>query len=96
MLMRDWLAEHGLSLVTFFIPGDDADLNDVLGYIGTECPGVNVILSGMSPRGVNHSVVAADGAVVHDPAIDADGDTFTGPMNHGFWQVEAITPSLSG
>ena len=95
VMMRDWLATHGLGLVTFYIPGDAAELVDVLGFIGMECPGVNVILSGMSPREINHSVVAADGAIVHDPAIGADGTALVGPMNNGYWQIEAITPSLA-
>ena len=46
------------------------------------------ILSGVSARGVNHSIVCYKGKAIHDP--HPSDDFLCGPCDDGFWHVEII------
>ena len=77
---HEWLAGHGLAMLWF-----------VVGQ-GVPPPGYS-ILSGKSPRGIMHSVVALNGVVVHDPhpsragiieGTEADWHVIYRPLVWGF------------
>lgn len=50
-----------------------SERGDVLEACEVRCPGVPFILGGESRTGVNHSVVACGGDIIHDPSIDQSG-----------------------
>lgn len=82
-----WLEERGLAqVVTHY---NAVALDELLSYMGTVNNDVYYILSGTSPRGTNHSVIACGGAVVHDPHPDGGG--LIGPMSNGVYEVITLT-----
>lgn len=69
-LFQEFWDRHGIHEIT--IPFA-AELDDVLMACEVRCPGVPFILGGESQSGVNHSVVACGGAIVHDPSLNQTG-----------------------
>ncbi|MGU9981530.1 hypothetical protein ACJ4V0_15955 [Phreatobacter sp. HK31-P] len=88
---RAFLASLGLVPINVAY-GSDASLKDVLAATGAFCPGLCAILGGKSPRGFGHSVVIADGEIVHDPHPDGGG--LVGPFDEdSSWWVTWIGSS---
>ncbi|KAF0135481.1 MAG: Uncharacterized protein FD152_1322 [Xanthobacteraceae bacterium] len=82
---RTFLASIGIIPIYVAFPGETA-LADVLITIKHTSPGVCGLLGGKSPRGYGHSVVIADGEIVHDPHPDGGG--IVAPFDEdGLWWV---------
>lgn len=62
-----------------------ATMDDVLRTMCVWNPGTHYILGGRSRNDTDHSVVACDGKIVHDPALDNSG--VVGPMSDGYYWV---------
>jgi hypothetical protein len=78
-----YLASRGLAICE--IPLSlDGDAFDVAAWMTSLNPGVPFLLSGMSPRDVDHSVVISDG-VMHDPHPSRGG--LVGPCEGGHWWI---------
>lgn len=89
---RSYLASQGLvGITTCFSEG--IELQAVLDGIAYYNPGVYWILGGTSRNGTGHSVVACDGAIVHDPALDESG--IVGPMDNGHYWATFIGAGIA-
>lgn len=86
-LMQVWLAGRGLIGVMIGFTGD---MPTILRFMASANPGLYYMLSGTSPRGFPHVVIALDGAIIHDPHIDGCG--LSGPDQNGTWWVEFFAP----
>lgn len=79
-----YLASRGLCRITSEFGG--ASLGRILRLIQTLNPGVYFLLTGRSATGCNHTVVACDGEIVHDPSPTDAG--IVGPCDDGlYWCV---------
>lgn len=100
-LARDWLRPRGLTIFSHWADGR-WPLDKVLREISAHNPGVAMILSGQAARvDDTHSVVALDGAIVHDPS----GVGLAGPQpclcgapscNFLHWSIEVVLPLSKG
>lgn len=87
-----WLkVKHKLRLVNHYLPSS-FNLESALKWEGNINPGVLCIFSGMSPRGVNHSVIAHDGRMLHDPHPSNAG--LIGPCDNGYWGIQYLIPEM--
>lgn len=88
--LRDgWLRERGFFVVSIpFAAGDG--LAGVLTTMGALNPASYFILSGESRTGVNHSVIACGGQIIHDPSLTDSG--IIGPCNDGLFWIEILSP----
>lgn len=79
---RAFLAQHGLTSLHFAYQAPDLQtiLDTVAAFNGQDTV---YLVGGLSPRGVNHSVVARGNALVHDPSPN-DG-FLVGPCDDGWW-----------
>lgn len=76
-----FLKSRGMVRIMIAYP---SKLDDVLMTMEALNPGTHFILGGNSKNGCGHSVVACDGAIVHDPSLDESG--IVGPMSDGnYW-----------
>ena len=89
--LRKFLHKRDLDVFTIMYPGETS-FADVLFTTGHYNPGIPMVISGKSPRGVNHCIVAMDGEVFCDPFDGSDNPTpFLGPSEEsGMWWVEVI------
>lgn len=78
------LASIGVVPINVAFAGE-TPLADVLATMAASNAGVPFILGGTSRNGTGHSVVALDGDIVCDPALDESG--IVGPMDDGMWWV---------
>lgn len=85
-LLREWLAERGIRRVSFPIHTGPHDHDYGLRCINVWNPGARFIFSGTSRNGTMHCVVARNGAIEWDPAIDNSG--IVGPDPDGFYWAE--------
>lgn len=69
--IRQWFASLGLCLIRFPLPVPD--LTMALEVMHMSHPGPHYILTGRTINGLDHAVIARDGAVVHDPALPGLG-----------------------
>ena len=67
-------------------------MDQVLTTVGAMNPGLHHLFSGTSKNGTNHVVIARDGAIVHDTALDDAG--IVGPTDTGYWLVEFLGARL--
>ncbi|EEW57339.1 hypothetical protein SCH4B_4353 [Ruegeria sp. TrichCH4B] len=93
-LAREWLNPQGFGIWTCFYPEENS-LDLILSTFAHLAPGVPVILTGHSPRGVNHCVVVLDGEVFCDPASGTANQTpFVGPAEceggMKWWWAEVV------
>lgn len=91
---REWLHPQGLGLFQIFFP-PDVHMEQLLHTLGTMSPGVPVIVTGKSSRGVGHCSVALDGKFVCDPHTGEASDApFTGPCEGPdgdvWWWIDVI------
>ncbi len=88
---RKFLNGRGLDLYTTMYPGDIA-FNDVLFTVGHYNPDIPVIITGKSPRGVSHCIVAMNGEVFCDPHDGSDNQKpfLKASEPSEMWWVEAI------
>lgn len=84
--IRKFLEPRNLGLFT--VPFQSCPIRDVLLMMELNNEGLVYMLSGMSPRGVNHVVVCKGGEIIHDP--HPSNDRLIGPCNDGHWWVEVI------
>lgn len=78
---RTFLATHGLRPIDAVYAGEEVDRAKdfppgpglVLYIVSMLNPGVPYLLGGRSRNGVDHTVVALDGEIVHDPGMDEPG-----------------------
>lgn len=85
-MFREWLEGRGLTLAFFAF---SCSVEEVLGLMAVCNPGVPFIMSGRSPRGFNHCVIAAGNTFVHDPS--PDGGFLVGPCEDDHVYVELVT-----
>lgn len=86
-----FLDSHGLAGVNVaFVEGTTRE--HLRRYCRTNCPGVYCILGGTSPLGVDHSVVACDGDVVHDPSGHPPEEAIVGPCGDGVYWLTFFVP----
>jgi hypothetical protein len=84
--LSEWLASRHLREVV--IPIKAPSLKGALFEFSMMHVGLNFILTGNSPRGEHHSVIACDGQIVHDPS--AEGGGLIGPCDDGYWWVSVL------
>lgn len=87
-LIEAWLEDKGFSQV--LIHYQQLHVRSVLSYMAEVNDRIFYILSGQSPRGTNHSVIACGGEIVHDPAPRGGG--LVGPMDNGVFEACFLTP----
>ncbi|AKU43491.1 hypothetical protein CPT_Sansa87 [Caulobacter phage Sansa] len=63
-------------------------LEEVFEVMKISNPGIHYILSGWSRSNCNHSVVALEGEIVHDPSLTNAG--IVGPCDNGAYYVELL------
>jgi hypothetical protein len=80
---REWLFSQGITPVDIIFDG--SSLEDVLTLMHHLNPNLHYILGGKSKNGCGHSVVACNGKIVHDPALDESG--IVGPMSDGYYWI---------
>lgn len=87
--MRDWLRGRGFALIASSVPGE-VSLDRLLGEWADAIvgPGVHFLITGRSPRGTNHVVVARAGEIVCDPHPDGGG--LVGPADTDVWWLEFL------
>ena len=90
--VRGWLRARGLTLLTTAYLGNEV-LEDVLGAVGMNNPGIYYILGGASSLGTGHSVVCLGDRIVHDPSLDDTG--IVGPMEDDLYYVEFIGSAVA-
>lgn len=81
--MLAWFTHRGLYLIGLPLPAPSFEV--LLQAVAFHHPGLHCIVTGRSPRGTDHAVIARDGAVAHDPARVALG--LSGPHADGFYQT---------
>ena len=79
---KAWLADFGLTYVEHAFT---CSLDDVLDMQRAINPDAYYLLSGSSPRGFNHCVIAKSGAIIHDPY--PGGGNLVGPAKDGYYWV---------
>jgi len=84
-----WLNSIGYTLATVQFNGD-VPIADLFAYMDRFNPSLYYLLSGMSPRGTNHTLVACGGAFAHDP--HPDGGNLIAPMDNGMWELGILSP----
>lgn len=89
---RAWLAKHGLVAIHQCYH-ESLDLDAVLAGTANHQAGLYFILTGESRNHVNHSVIACDGAIVHDPSIDQSG--IIGPCDDGRYWVTFLGAGIA-
>lgn len=82
-----WLQERGLR--HFTVPYQ-TDVETLLKTTAKAYPGLRWELSGRSPRGSQHSVIAQDGKIIHDPHPDGGG--IVGPGDDGYLWLSVLVP----
>lgn len=87
--MREWLRGRGYALIGLSVEGS-VSLESLLTewadvFVGQ---GVHFLITGQSPRGTNHVVVARRGEIAWDPAEQGGG--LVGPADSGTWWLEFI------
>lgn len=80
--MDAWLSQRGLRLIRFCIHWPESTLSELLAYCGY-MGGGRFMVTGTSPRGTCHVVVADATGQVHDP--HPDGGDLVGPCETGQW-----------
>lgn len=80
---REFLALRGL--VPIYIPYPGESLEQVFRCIKSLNPDIYYLLGGVSKTGVNHTVVARNDEIVHDPSLNDSG--IIGPCVDGFYWV---------
>jgi hypothetical protein len=86
---KEWLVARGFRLARVLFDGS-ARPQDVLYLFGANNLGLFYLFSGRSRTGCNHVVIARDDAIVHDPSLTDAG--IIGPMSHGYYEIELLTP----
>jgi hypothetical protein len=82
---RLWLARHGIVPIDMCYH-ESLDLDAILAGTRSYQPGIHFILAGESRNHCNHSVIACDGRIVHDPSLDQSG--IIGPCDDGhYWAM---------
>lgn len=84
---RAWL--RGQELAPFSC-AFGCELGELLACMAQNNPGLYYLLSGSSRTGVNHTVVALDGEIIWDPAINDSG--ITGPCDDGYYWIKLYVP----
>ena len=84
--ISEFLNQRGMTL--FSIPFQACPLEDLLRTMGVNNENTVYMLSGTTPRGVNHVVVCKGGKLIHDPHPSNDG--LTGPCDDGYWWIEIV------
>ncbi len=82
---REFLAKLGLYPIEICY---DHELENFLSGIDLCNSGIKFLLSGQSANGTNHTVIAGEGKILHDPARDDSG--IVGPCDDGFYWVTFI------
>ena len=82
--IRKWLHDRGVPYFTIPFEGGSP-----LEFMAMQNPGVFYILGGKSPLG-NHSVVALNDQIVHDPQARPAGQQIIGPMSDGLYVVDIV------
>lgn len=83
--VRDYFASRGFCPITTVFDAEGG-LDVILHSIKVQNPGTYFLLSGTSRTGCDHTVVACDGEIVHDPSLTDAG--IIGPCSDGyFWAV---------
>lgn len=88
--VRKYLGSHGLAMGSAAF---DGTLEAVLRMMKLINPDVYYILGGRSKTGVDHSVIAFEDEIVHDPSINQSG--IIGPCEDGFIWVTFIVAGLT-
>ena len=85
--VQKWLAPRGL---TIYACAYSSSVEDVLATFGETNPGMYAMIVGQSPRGTNHNVIALNGKIIHDTAIDGGG--LVGPCDDGYVWINLLVP----
>jgi hypothetical protein len=88
--VRGWLRSKGFSLFTICF---NCRLDDLQYFMKEHNDGIYYILSGKSPRGFDHNVIAMGNSIVHDPSPLGGG--IIEPCSDGYYWVEVLVPSFS-
>lgn len=84
--VNDFLGAKGL--VLFSMPFQSCPLDDLLRSMSVNNENVIYMLSGTTPRGVNHVVVCKGGKIIHDP--HPSDDLLSGPCDDGYWWIDVV------
>lgn len=88
---RAWLKPYNLTL---FETAFEPDLEGLFQLMDSLNPGLLYILSGTSPRGRNHAVLARGDNFVFDP--HPDGGFLVGPSDDGYFHIQIIAHQPGG
>lgn len=87
-----WLNSLGYTTADVCFDGNNTKDEDVFNFMRARNPEIYYMLGGTSPRGTNHTVVCYGGGYEWDP--HPDGGFLVGPMDHGFWEITFLLPSI--
>lgn len=88
--MEKWLAGRGLAMIR--VAYATADIEVILKLQANLNPGIFYLLGGRTPGGVEHIVIAKDGAIHHDPALGEGG--ITQPTEDGYYDLMYLVPAF--
>lgn len=91
--VNDWLAKRRLCRITIYFSGKLSP-EEACSALGAINPGIPYLFSGRSKLGSNHTVIARNGKIIHDPSPLNTG--IVGPMDNDFYMIEFIGAKLSG
>lgn len=87
---KEWLETHfGLTIMTFPMLADSVDC--VTNAMASWNPNLRYMLTGTSPRGTCHVVIASNGRILHDPALDGGG--LIGPHSDKLFWIDMLVPA---
>ena len=86
---NEWLRANGFKSVTFGLSGTFTVDECLVATTGQNAEAL-FLFAGTSANGVNHSVIACNGKIIHDPAIDNSG--IVGPCDDGLYWFEVLVP----
>ena len=89
---REWLRTQGLDYIE--VNYGAVALEALLEFMASCNPGSYYILTGKSAAGVDHSVVALNGAIVHDPAGRDLSTALVGPGEDDVYSIGFIAAGI--
>ncbi len=84
--MQRWFNDRGHYLIE--VPMSADSVEEMMQMLAMLHPGLNMMLSGKSPRGKDHAVIVRDGQLIHDPSRDGGG--IIGPCYTGLYYAGYI------
>lgn len=87
---QEWLASRGLTTVNAAF----TELREAMNFLRVSNPGIYCLLGGKSANGCGHSVIACDGEIIWDPALDDAGIVAPFDEDGLYWLTFLVPASM--